>query len=189
MLLLGIASDPTMLRRTLCMIFKTNHLNSTKINSQEFVGLFKSEPKVERILKKLNECSLIEREHKIKSSLIDSKVKLNNKNLMFKEKDSTHIFKVSLGAFLQKKVPEAEKIVTINEHVDVITKWWISLEGSALNTAPVENIVKLFVNLGLATDRNDSRNLIFLTIRCKELNNPRRVSAVICKKYAEGCIG
>ena len=157
----GIASDPTILRRTLGLIFKTNHFSSLKINSQDFVNLFKIEPRTDKILKRLNEICIEERENK--SHKFNPKVR----NSVDNSEDPNNTLKTSIGLLLKKQVRKANTLITINEYLDMISVWWKSLDQRSLSVVPTEDVIKLFVTQGIASDRNDSRNLIFSQLGVK----------------------
>ena len=69
-----------------------------------------------------------------------------------------------------------------------MTKWWNSLEGSVLNTVSIEHIIKLFVSLGVATDRNDSRSLIFSQLGVKNSITLDEFQQLFAKSILKGAL-
>lgn len=58
LLRLGIASDPSILRKTLTLIFNTKSLKAHKIFLQDFKSIFKSDQRTNSILTRMNELSI-----------------------------------------------------------------------------------------------------------------------------------
>ena len=186
----GIASDPTVLRRTLCLIFKSNHLNSLKINSQDFIGLFKAESRTDRILKKLNEHSLNERENKQRKIDLENKIKNETSTSFSNAKiDPSKAFAKSLGLLIKNNNYEKHaNLITINEHLDIIIAWWKSLENNELNAVSIDIVIKLFVTIGIATDRNDSRSMIFSQLGVKSSINYDEFQQLFAKSMLKGAL-
>lgn len=172
LLTLGVANDPLVLKRTLCLIFKKNHLSNLKIKSQEFVGLMKNEAKNDRILKKLNEFCLAERKSK-------SPVDVQKTN---------QLLKATMEIMLKKTLTGPSGLVTINEHLEMIKQWWKSFDNNEINAVSVDNVVRLFVTIGMATDRNDSRSLIFSQLGVKSAINFDEFQQLFAKSMLKGAL-
>lgn len=157
---LGLASDPSIIRRTLCLIYKCKDLVKLKIRVKDFTELFKNDPKTDKILEKLDELcrnSKAKEEYCIKVGECKGNAG-NDKDL-----------RASNGFKVEKKRMES---ITINEHLDIIGKWWKSIDKSGMRQVEIEDVVDFFTDMSIAKDKNDAKSLIISQIGAKrELNS------------------
>jgi hypothetical protein len=187
LLSLGVVSDPKVMRKTLCLILKTNDLSKTSIKFQDFMSFFKNDARTDRILKRLNYLAIQERENKV------YKVELEDKSFFGKspvlEKTSNDLLTIGFGLLLKKNKANAQKkLVTIDEHINLINTWWSSLEKNSCNIVHIENLIKLFVSVGIAADRNDSRNLIYSYTGVKPEINFEEFQQIFAKSIFKGSL-
>ncbi|CAG9331687.1 unnamed protein product [Blepharisma stoltei] len=197
LLRLGIATDPTILRKTLGLSFRTNSLKTLKIHLHDFKTLFKSDGRTNSILTRMNELSLEERENKSRrtskternsdyeddSSIISSKG--NKKESWFK------LFKIGFGRqltgsdFGKKKL---DSIVTINEHEDLIKKWWKEIDPNEKNQVTINEVALKLAELKFAPNRNESKRIIYGIIGIKSHVSNTQFHQIFAKSMLIGSL-
>lgn len=143
---LGIASDPSAIRRTLCLIYKCKNLKNLKINSKHFIGLFKNDWKTDKLLKCLNE--------KCQKVKVGQKSKLFGESASGFNRTNTSQFRGNING------KEQEQMVTINEHIELIGNWWKFLDKNSTNQVKSIEVIQLFISESLAADKNEAKTLI-----------------------------
>ncbi|CAG9325413.1 unnamed protein product [Blepharisma stoltei] len=160
LLMLGIASDPEVLRKTLCMILKKDTLKDTYVALDDFKSLFRSNIYTDRILEILNSLALSER----------NKVKDNDKLDLGENCDEFSFFrsktfvlsflnKISKGTDIKIK-QKLDLNITINEHQRLLEKWWAEIDPKKTNKINIQNVAKKLIVLNIAEDVNVGIKLI-----------------------------
>lgn len=152
---LGLATDPSVIRKTLCLIYKCQNLNSLKIRVKDFTELFKNDNKTDKILEKLDEFC-----RNLKKSSQDQEKKENSKQF----NHSQTSFLASNGFSHKTKKVE---VVTINEHLETIDKWWKKLDAKSSGSISIEDMIDFFCSIKIASDKNEAKSLITSQIGVK----------------------
>ena len=185
---LGIASDPIVIRRTLCLIYKCKNLVSLKINLKEFIELFKNNAKTDMILKRLNQaCNKLRelKESKIRMGQ-EYKIEIDNSISIFKRKTTK-----GNNGFPNKaanRIRSAEGLTTISEHIELITNWWKILDNDNVNQVSINKIIELFISVDLAADKIESKALIFSQIGGKSVITFDEFQQIFAKSILKGAL-
>ena len=196
LLRLGIATDCILLKQTLCNIFKKKSIEELKIDLKEFKTLFKGDSKTDSILNKLNqECIKIQNE--LKAKLNEKNQKFVKNPLMYKklmnETASTNFFKLGLGAKLTGKKglklrKNAEKMITINEHEELIKKWWHQLNPKLLSSVPTSEVIEKLVELDIFIDKNEGRRIIYSNIGIEKFLSYENYQKIFARSMLKGAL-
>lgn len=123
LLFLGIASDPEVLRKTVCMIFKRKILKDVYVTLEDFKGLFRTNLYTDKILEILNNMSIAER---AKFKVSEESIKNENLNIrasiLKSQKAMIAFLKVIQTAVESKRAKPIEVNITINEHQRLLEK-------------------------------------------------------------------
>lgn len=161
---LGIATDPLVIRRTLCLIYKCKDLTTLRITCKDFTELFKNDSKTDRILKQLNENCVSAREGKARKN-VESIAKIETSSSIFKKNTERNSAHNATGIKFVRNYEE--NLITINEHLEIITGWWKELDTRGINQVPIDDVIEYFLTIGLAKDQNESKTLISSQIGAK----------------------
>ena len=145
---LGLATDPSVIRKTLSLIYKCQSLSSLRIRVKDFTELFKNDSKTDKILEKLDEFC-----RNSKKSSQEQEKKEGSKLLS----NTQTSFLASNGFSHKTKKPE---VVTINEHLETIDKWWKKLDASSSGSISIEDMIDFFCSIKIASDKNEAKSLI-----------------------------
>jgi hypothetical protein len=151
---LGLASDPSVIRKTLCLIYKCQDLKSLKIRVKDFTELFKNDPKTDKILEKLD------------NSCRELKVKIENGKF---EGSKGFLASQSSGFASTGFIRRKEELVTINEHLEMIDKWWKRLDEKMTGSVVIDSVLTFFCELKIAQDKNESKSLVVSQVGNKKV--------------------
>lgn len=162
---LGIAADPLVIRKTLCLIFKCNSLGELVLDSSDFLEIFKSDPRTDKILKRLDEVSLTIKTAKTQKfqRTRDKVIYIDTASSLFTNKTSTKTSPRQNPATLiinPESKPDRNCTIAISDHFDLIKKWWSEFKSDIKDQAPIDQVCTLLVSNFIASDKKDAKQLI-----------------------------
>ena len=121
LLSLGIATDSQVLKETLSMTFECKDIEAFSITLQDFLSLFRSDLITDLILKQLNEFASSSRQKSRVLKQIHEKMKIlgEHRFSIFSSTQKSRIIPKDLF-----EIKKDEKMITINEHLEVVQKLW-----------------------------------------------------------------
>ena len=166
---LGVASDPGVIGRTLCLIYKCDNIKKLRINSKNFIELFRNDHKTDKLLECLNLiCVKLKPNVKTSRVLPEDKGKIDEVLMGFNKSMRSNI-----SASMQLQVPpsgnnSSDALVTINEHIELIKSWWKVLDRTNKNQVKVVELIAFLIAIGIAADKNEAKTLIFSQVIGKD---------------------
>lgn len=144
LLSLGIATDSLVLKETLSIIFECKDVEDLNISLQDFLSLFRPDLVTDLILKQLNEFASNHRKKSRVLKQIHKKMKILGE-CRFSIFSATQKLKVIPKDLIEIK--DDEKMITINEHLEVVKKLWNKFykqNDDGLSLAAVCEVFKYF---------------------------------------------